>query len=88
MSQEAEVEELYDIIASNVDVDVLESSADTVDYEISGIRQATSEIIAAGYRRADEVRKETIKEISTWLHERYRAEFLGLFDKQFGTGEK
>ena len=38
----------------------------------------------AGYRKAYEVRKETIREISAWLHEHYRAEFLGLFDKTFG----
>lgn len=47
-------------------------------------RKIANRIYEAGYRKADEVRKETIREISKWLHEHYRAEFLGLFDKTFG----
>ena len=58
-----EIEEIYDIIASDIDINILEGDFDKIDYEFVGIKRAAKEIISAGYRKADEVRKETAKEI-------------------------
>ena len=63
-----EIEEIYDIIASDIDINILEGDFDKIDYEFVGIKRAAKEIISAGYRRVDEVRKETAKEILQWLY--------------------
>lgn len=67
MSKEQDAEQLFDIIDSNIDIDILESNTDAVDYEVRGIRRAINEIIGVGYRKADEVRKETIGEVLQYV---------------------
>ena len=65
-----EIEEIYDIIASDIDINILEGDFDKIDYEFVGIKRAAKEIISEGYRKADEVRKETAKEIlQKWYNE-------------------
>lgn len=76
MDKEKEIEEMEEV--------ALRSGHSNDGYIEFDYRDIAEYFYKAGYRKADEVRKETIREISTWLHEHYRAEFLGLFDKTFG----
>ena len=77
MDKEKEIEEMASIIYSKLNTGTYDNAFDDVGDAVAALQEA-------GYRKADEVRKQTIREISTWLHEHYRAEFLGLFDKTFG----
>ena len=65
-----EIEEIYDIIASDIDINILEGDFDKIDYEFVGIKRAAKEIISEGYRKADEVCKETAKEILQSMNEK------------------
>ena len=59
-----------------------------VENEVFGEQGQADAIVNAGYRKADEVRKETIKEVSKWLHD--NSTFLDRmlaenFDKTFNV---
>ncbi len=62
MDKEREVEKVFDILDRHI---MLEHKAFTDN--IVGEWDAAKAIIEAGYRKADDVRKETAKEIADWL---------------------
>ncbi len=69
MDKGKEIEEIYDIIASNIDIEILESSVDAVDYELLGINSAAKEIIDVCYRKADEIKKEIANSMYRYFKE-------------------
>ena len=60
MDKEKEIEEIHGIILSTVEI---------FGEHIIGTYISAEKIVNAGYRKADEVRKETMKKCSAWLHE-------------------
>lgn len=63
MDREEKIEKLCDIIESNIDIDILESSADNVDYNLVGVKNAAKEIA----NMMDDMCKKTVKEILQYL---------------------
>lgn len=70
MGKEKEIEEIYNIIASNISVKLLRGSTNAaIDYKLLGISNAAKKVTDVCYRKANETHKETVKEIANFLRD-------------------
>ena len=65
MDKENEIEEVYDIIERVVEADIIDSSANSVDYNLAGARRAAEEIVDAGYHKYETANKYSLSEKET-----------------------